>query len=53
VLELAGLLLDLVFVLYLQGLGEESLSKTVTTNYIGGALLACRREVDDEVSVLL
>ena len=52
-LELARLLFDLVFILNFQGLREESLGKTVTANHIGGALLACRSEVDDKLSVLL
>ena len=52
-LELARLLLDFVFVLYFKSLGEKSLSKTVTADYISGPLLTGRSEVHNELSVLL
>ena len=53
VFEFACLLFDLVFVLDLQGLREESLCKAVTPNHISSALLTRRSEVDNELPVLL
>ena len=51
VLKLARLLLNLLFVLYLQGLREETFGKTMATNDIGGTLLAHRSEVNDEFAM--
>src|SRR5207237_7734350 len=51
VLELARLLFDFVLVLQLQGLGEETLCKTVTPNDILSTLLPGGSKVDDELAV--
>jgi len=53
VLELASLLLDFVFVLYFQGLREQSFCKPMTSYDIGSTLLTCLGEIDDELAMLL
>ena len=53
VLELAGLLLDFIFILHLQGLRKQPLRKPVPPNHVRGALPACRSEIDNKLAVML
>ena len=51
VFKLAGLLFDFGFAVHGERVGEEALGQAVTTDDVGGALQAARREFDDQCAV--
>src|SRR5579884_4088670 len=51
VLELAGLLLDFLFVHHAEALGEQTLGEAMAANDVGSALASPGRELDHELTV--